>query len=554
MNIKRIVVVLMLGLLVAGEATALPTEAPRLVLFIVVDQLRGDMPIRYRERFGEGGFRYLMEHGVHYRNANYRHANTFTAVGHATLATGGNSPQHGMVGNEWFDRAKGAGMNCVEDLAHPLLGIEGAAGAGRSPKNLTSSTFGDELVLASGGASRVFGVSIKDRGAVILGGHLGKSFWYEPESGRIVTSSFYYAQYPAWVEAWNAAKPADAWLGASWSLLNPVDTYIYGGQDDRPEERPYKAMGNTFPHPLPAEAGKDYYGGLRFTPMGDVLTLQFARELIRAEEVGQRSATDVLAISLSVTDYIGHAFGPNSLESEDNQLQLDRSLAAFFADIDAHVGLDRTLIVLSSDHGIDEIPEYSQHLGYEGGRHEPEHFVAEANAALKTRFSVSEDLVLSFQNPSLYLDEVKVHSLGLELAAVEGALADVMGAMPGFDMAVTRTDLLAGRVPNTKVMDMVTRAFHSKRSGNVLVVQSPSWYLYPEAQKYAAMHGSPYSYDTYVPIFFAGPGIAPGTFQRPVAPEDIASTVTAYLGIKPPSGNTGNPLVEVVECNNALVR
>ncbi|MBL7649919.1 MAG: alkaline phosphatase family protein [Candidatus Hydrogenedentes bacterium] len=541
--------------LVAFAFAALTSaETPRLVLFIAVDQLRGDMPIRYQERFGEGGFRYLMEHGYHYRNANYRHANTFTAVGHATLATGGNTPQHGIVGNEWYDRAKAASMNCVEDLAHPLLGVEGAVAAGRSPRNLTSSTFGDELVLASGGKSRVFGVSMKDRGAVILGGHLGKSYWYEPESGRFVTSSFYYERYPEWVDAWNGAKPADAWLGASWSLLNPVDSYIYGAQDDRSEERPYKAMGNTFPHPLPAEAGKDYYGGLRFTPMGDMLTLQFARELLRAEQVGQRDATDILTISLSATDYIGHAFGPNSLESEDNQLQLDRSLADFFAEVDRLVGLDRTLIVLSSDHGIDEIPEYTQHLGCDAGRHVPEEFIAAANGALKARFGIADDLVLTFQNPSLYLDEARAQALGLALPEVERALADAMVALPGFDLAVTRSDLLEGRVPNTKVMDMVTRAFHPKRSGNVLVVQSPSWYLYPEAQKYAAMHGSPYSYDTYVPIFFAGPGIPPGATQRPVAPEDVASTITAYLGIKPPSGNMGNPLLEVVGAGETGVR
>lgn len=541
--------------LVAFAFAALASaETPRLVLFIAVDQLRGDMPIRYQERFGEGGFRYLMERGFHYRNAHYRHSNTFTAVGHATLATGGNTPQHGIVGNEWFDRASGSGMNAVEDQGHPLLGVEGAAGEGRSPRNLTSSTFGDELVLASGGASRVFGVSIKDLGAVILGGHLGKSFWYEPESGRFVTSSFYYEAYPAWVSAWNGAKPADAWLGASWSLLNPVDTYIYGAQDDRPEERPYKAMGTTFPHPLPAEAGKDYYGNLRFTPMGDVLTLQFARELMRAEAVGQRDATDILTISLSATDYIGHAFGPNSLESEDNQLQLDRSLADFFAEVDRLVGLDRTLIVLSSDHGIDEIPEYTQHLGCDAGRHVPEEFIAAANGALKARFGIVDDLVLTFQNPSLYLDEARAQALGLALPEVERALADAMVALPGFDLAVTRSDLLEGRVPNTKVMDMVTHAFHPKRSGNVLVVQSPSWYLYPEAQKYAAMHGSPYSYDTYVPIFFAGPGIVSGASQRPVAPEDIASTITAYLGIKPPSGNMGNPLLEVVGTGEAAAR
>jgi predicted AlkP superfamily pyrophosphatase or phosphodiesterase len=540
----RIHIALLLAIL--GVATLATAEKPRLVLFITVDQLRGDMPIRYADRFGEGGFRYLMERGYHYRNAHYRHANTFTAVGHATLATGGNTPEHGIAGNEWYDREKGVEVYGVEDLNCTVLGAEGEAAAGRSPRNLTSSTFGDELVAATGGASRVFGVSIKDRGATLMAGHLGKAFWYDPDSGRIVTSSYYYDAYPAWVDAWNAAKHADAWVGGAWSLLRPLDEYVYAAADDRPGERPYKSQGNTFPHPMPEVAGKDYYGALRFTPMGDMLTLQFARDLMREERLGQGDHTDVLTISLSATDYIGHAFGPNSLEAEDNMLQLDRSLASFFADIENHLGLDNTLIVLSSDHGMDEIPEFTQHLGCDAGRHVPEDFIAGANAAIKTRFDVTDDLVLTFKNPSLYLDEARVRALGLDLATVETALAETMVAMPGFAHAVTRSDLLAGLVPDTELMGRVSKAFHPQRSGNVLLVQSPSWYLYPEAQKFAAMHGSPYGYDTYVPIFFAGPGIAPGTSQRPVAPEDIASTITACLGVKAPSGNSGNPLIEVV--------
>jgi len=527
-----------------ASATA---NAPRLVLVVTVDQLRGDMPMRFQDRFGENGFRYLMERGAHFRNAHFLHANTFTAVGHATLATGGNTPQHGIAGNEWIDRASGAEVYCVEDAGCVVLGATGESAAGRSPKNLTSSTFGDELILATGGEARVFSVSIKDRGATLMGGHLGKAFWYDPDTGRFVTSSYYYERYPDWVQEWNEAGHADVWIGVPWDLLHPADTYRFAAHDGRPGERPYKAQGNVFPHPMPAKAGADYYGTLRFTPMGDVLTLQFAAELMRSEALGRRGQTDVLAVSLSATDYIGHAFGPDSLEAEDNLLRLDQNLAAFFAELDGLVGLANTFVVLSSDHGVDEIPEFTQHLGCDAGRHDPEEFLAAANVALRSRFDLEVDLVTGFRNPSLYLDEAAVEELGLDISDVEEALSDAITAMPGFDNAVTRSNLLAGSLPATKLMDRVLRAFHPNRSGNVMVVQSKSWYLYPEAQKFAAMHGSPHSYDTYVPIFFAGPGIAPRVSHRAVAPEDIASTITAYLGLKPPTGNTGNPLVEVWE-------
>ena len=546
-HLRTIVFALLIvtGLLpILAQGATLPR--PKLVLFVVVDQLRGDMHLRFEDRFGDGGFRRLLEEGVVYRNAHYRHANTFTAVGHATLATGGNTPQHGIAGNNWYDTTTGKVVYCVEDSSHPPVGTEDTD-SGMSPKNLSASTFGDELVLATGGASRVFSVSMKDRAAVLLGGHRGKAFWYDPTSGNFVSSTHFYDAYPPWVNGFNAARGVDAWLGSAWSLLHPKGSYVFGGQDDRPEERAYKGLGRIFPHPLPVEAGKDYYGTLRFTPMADQLTLDFATTLLNVEKLGQGNHTDVLAVSLSATDYIGHAFGPNSLEAEDNLIQLDRSLALFFAKINDTIGLDRTLIVLSSDHGVDAIPEYTQHLGCEGGRHYPDRFFAAANGALRERFSVEEDLVVSFQNPSFYLDEGRVSALGLELPAVEKSLAQAIVALPGFDDAVTRSDLLAGSLPTTPLMDQVQRAFHPKRSGHVLVVQSKSWYLYPDAEKYAAMHGSPHSYDTYVPIMIAGPGIAPKHTHRAVAPEDVASTVTAYLGIKPPSGNTGTPLLEVTD-------
>ena len=522
-------------------------ERPALVLQITVDQLRGDMIWRFRDRFGPGGFGYLMDHGVAYSNAHYQHSTTFTAVGHATLATGGNAAQHGLAGNDWHDVTTGQRVYCVEDDRHPLIGKAPAPHKGTSPRNLTASTAGDELVLATGGRSRVFSVSIKDRGAILPGGHLGKAFWYSSSSGQFVSSTYYYDEYPAWVTAWNAADHAGAYRDQSWELLQDRARYVYGDQDDRPFEKSYKHLGRTFPHALGSDDPKAYYAALRFTPMGDEVTLAFVEELVDQERVGQAGATDVLAVSFSATDYIGHAMGPHSLEAEDNLLRLDRTLARLLELVDDRVGLERTLVVLSSDHGTDEIPEFKQSLGIAAGRHRPEEFIARANEALKARFDTEETLVVAFWNPSLYLDPEAVRRVGVDMATVEKALAEEMMGMSGFSLALTRTDLLAGNVPATAVGSRVQAAFHPKRSGNVLIVQDPFWYLYPNPDQFSAMHGSPYAYDTYVPILFAGPGIKPRTVARPVAPRDIAPTITAYLGIKPPSGAIGTPLVEVLD-------
>jgi len=532
-------------------------EPPKLVLQITIDQLRGDMPWRFSNRFGEGGFRYLMSKGTSFTNAHYRHSTTFTAVGHATLATGGNAAQHGLAGNDWHNTETGERVYCVEDPRHPIIGKEVTAKtkhAGTSPRNLTSSTIGDELVIASGGRSRVFSVSIKDRGAILPGGQLGKAFWYSSSSGKFVTSTYYYPDYPEWVKAWNESDHAGKYKTATWTLKEPQSKYVFGNQDDRPGEKGYKHLNATFPHALGnAKKDSDFYKALRFTPMGDEVTLAFAKELIKQESLGQKEATDMLAISFSATDYLGHAWGPNSLEYEDNMLRLDATLADLFGFIDQTIGLDKTLIVLSSDHGIDQIPEtltsgfYMTRSGEGAGRHNPKNFLLRANAALQERYNSKEPFVSAFWNPSLYLNMETVKKLKLDVSEVEDALREEILKVPGFALAVTRTNLLTGSVTGTTILDRVQKAFHPTRSGNVLVVQKPGWYLYPKVDLFAAMHGSPYSYDTYVPIMFAGPGIKRATVNRLVGPEDIAATVTNYLGIKPPSGSVGDVLPEVVD-------
>lgn len=523
---------------------------PKLVVQITIDQLRGDMPLRFKDRFGEGGFRYLMDNGVIYSNAQYQHSTTFTAVGHATLATGGNAAQHGLAGNDWHDRVTGERVYCVQSPDYPLIGKEKNEKnkhKGTSPRNLTSTTIGDELVLANGGKSRVFSVSIKDRGAILPGGHLGKAFWYSSGSGKFVSSTYYYEEYPAWVNAWNAADHAGKYQQETWVLKQPGERYVYRDQDDRPSEKGYKHLKQSFPHPLGNSDKKSFYKGLRYTPMGDMVTLNFVKELMKQERIGHGKETDMLAVSFSATDYLGHAFGPNSLEAEDNLLWLDATLADFFSYIDKTVGLDKTLVILSSDHGVDAIAEFVSSQGIAAGRHYPEKFIEQANAGLQKRFNSSENFVIAFWNPSLYLDLELVKKLNLDVATVENALVEEMLQIPGFALAVTRTNLLAGDVPDHPIMSKVQRAFHPKRSGNVLVVQDQGWYLYPNADEFSAMHGSPYSYDTYVPIMFVGPGIEHRVVARSVHPEDIASTVTSYLGIKPPTGSVGKPLVEVLE-------
>lgn len=520
-----------------------PALQPDLVLLVVVDQLRGDMPWRFRDRFGEGGFRYLMEQGTSFSNAQYQHANTLTASGHATLATGGNSPQHGLAGNDWFDAATRRPVYCMEDPGHPQLG----GGAGRSPRNLMSSTFGDELVLASGGKSRVFSVSLKDRSAIILGGRLGKAYWYSKTDGAFVTSSYYHEAVPGWMRRWNDSRPAERFRDAPWQLLQERHRYVFADHDARAYEQPAAAMGRTFPHPIAGADGAAFFSNLRDTPMADQLTLEFVRALVAAEQPGGRGATDVLAVSFSATDYIGHAFGPYSLEAEDNLLRLDQTVAELFSLVDSEVGLERTLVVLTSDHGTAPIPEHMAERGFEAGRHDASRFMGQVNEALTRRFGTERELALAFWNPGIYLDLTAIGELGLDTTAVERAVAEEILRIPGFALAFTRSDMLAGRYPATPEAKRVAAAFHASRSGNVIVVPSPFWYLEKEPDSNAAMHGSLYRYDTHVPLMLAGPGVGRQVVQREVAPRDLAPTLSAYLGIAPPSGSVGVLLEEVWE-------
>jgi len=539
-------------------------SGPRLILQITVDALRGGLPRRYAHVLGDGGFRYLQGNGIDYSNAHYQHANTETIVGHVSLATGTVPAAHGMVGNVWFDREQERLVYNIEDADYHLLGAGGdvdqkteidptqkaAKVDGRSPAAILSSTFSDELSVHYGGKSKIFGVSVKDRGAVSLAGHAGKAFWFSKASGEFVTSTYYYQQYPEWVKEWNARKPALAYAGKSWQLTHRPATYRFGKADDRFYETDFPGFGRTFPHPYGKADDKYLTTRLTLSPAGDELTLDFAMALIDNEQLGQDEIPDYLAVSFSSTDYVGHLFGASSLESEDNLARLDLTLAKLFAHVEQTVGLENTLIVLSADHGQPEVPGHLHERGIMNAHYFDTDALdkAPAIAALKQKFGIGEELIEAYFQPYIYLNQALIRSKGLDQSVIEQAIVEELMKFDGVAAAVSSSALRNAALPDTRLMRSILRNFHPKRSGDIYLVFEPNVFINDfDGLIVASTHGSPWRYDTHVPVIFAGADLQPQTVTREITPYDIAPTLANYFGIKPPSAAIGNPLSEVLD-------
>jgi len=536
---------------------------PKLVLQITVDQLRGDLPTRYYDRLGEGGFRYLWEKGLVYSNAHHAHANTETIVGHATLATGAHPSLHGMVANVWIDRESGFTTYAIEDSDYRLISTgadvdanteidhtqRAARSEGRSPARILVSTFSDELKSHSAGQAKVFGVSVKDRGAVSMAGHAGKAFWFSKALGEFVSSNYYYDQYPQWVVDWNARKPAYRYAGKTWQLLHEQSGYLFADSDDRPWETDLAGFGRTFPHSYAAVDSKYLTTQLTTSPAGDELTLEFAKTLLLQEQIGQDDITDYLSISFSSTDYVGHLFGPSSLESEDNILRLDRKLAELFQFIDQQVGLKQTLIVLSADHGGPDAPGYLNGLSIPAGYIDPDSWDKEAAIErVKHQFNISGKLVEKYSHPYLYLSPEVLNDSSINRQELGKAVVQELSKFPGVSLAVSSTALQEGNLPDTYLYRSVLKNFNAKRSGDIYIVFEPNWFINDFGKlKVASTHGSPWRYDTFVPIVFAGMELKPARVSRKVYTVDIAPTLAAFVGVKPPSGSVGRVLYEIFE-------
>jgi predicted AlkP superfamily pyrophosphatase or phosphodiesterase len=495
----------------SGAAWADEGRQPvRLVLQVTVDGLRADLLARGVDYFETGGFRQLLGQGAVFTNTHYDHANTETIVGHATLATGAHPAQHGMTGNVWFDSASGELSYNIEDPDSPLLAVREeqmsgdqvdpaqrlARTAGRSPRALLAQTLADKLLMYTGGRAKVFGVSGKDRSAVAMAGHGGKAFWFSTDSGDFVTADYYYEAYPNWVAGWNAGRRADAHAGTQWSLLAPKESYQLGHQDDRPYEIDLRGYGRTFPHRFGSADNKLLFTQIVASPVGDRLLADFARELVRSENLGQDEVTDYLSVSFSGVDAVNHFFGPSSLETEDMVRQLDRTLADFFAFLDESVGLHNMLIVLSADHGMAEMPEYATELGIPAGRLYSEDIEASANRIGDEQLGI-EGVVRFFYRPYLYLDHDRIIAAGMDVEEASARMASVLEREPGVHAAVTTSRLAS--VTDRDMARRIRNNYHPQRAGDIYVVQRPYWFNF-EKGPVAAMHGSPWKYDTHVPL------------------------------------------------------
>lgn len=507
-------------------------EKPKLVLLITVDQLRADIVDQLRPYFGSNGFNRLIKKGLYFSNAHFAHSTTYTAVGHATIATGTNARGHGIIANDWYSRETHGDMYCVGDSQYK-----------RSPKNLRAPTIGDILMDTYPNQSKVFSISTKDRGAILPGGKNGKAFWYNSKDGTYVTNDYYYESTPKWLEEFNAAKWPNRFRNA-WQPKKDTSNLNAEIKKISSTKRPPKGMRKDFPHPL---GGKNFYSNLRFSPFSDRLTYLLTKTIMAKEELGRRDATDLLAVSFSASDYIGHSFGSFSKEYEDNLYHLDETLAELFDYVDEHVGLENTLVFLSSDHGNDDIPENFLLQGQDGGRLGPTVFLNDFNMKMKEKYGV-DGLIANFWTPGFFLDYRKIEANKLDKRQLRNYLKQLTKEIPslakGINHAYTYTwdELYEKPLGNDSIENLIINSFDPKRSGDVMIIPKKNWYLYSKVDEFASMHGSPYPHDTAVPIMVMGPGVPLGQqVDSLVHPRDIAPSIASLLGLSFPPSFTGKP-------------
>jgi hypothetical protein len=519
------------------------SDKPQLVVLIVIDGLSEAQTIRYANQM-KGGLATLLHKGSWFTNAEYAHATTLTAVGHATISTGAHPYVTGIVGNDWKNRETGERVYSVEDDRYAPLEGSPKPHEGTSPRLLQVSTIGDQLRLMTDLRSRVVGISGKDRGAILLAGHLGTAYFYNAKTGHFSSTTYYMHEFPEWWTTYYADSPQDKWKGQTWTLLLPPRAYgaIESGTDAYHGD--IKGIGPTFPHRLDTNLAK-YHSQLLYTPFADEYTLDFARAAVLGENLGKNPAgvPDLLTISLSTHDYMNHEFGTLSREAHDQLLRLDRSLGTFFEFLDEQVGLDKTLIALTADHGFGYTPEYRVKLGLEGGRIDSNDMVARLTDFLVGRFGQGE-FVRGFTNPTLYLNLEAIEKTGSEPAEVEAAAAEFLRSYPGIADVFTRTQLLGGGLPDTPLARLALLSWNPSRSGELFVIQKSGWFLL-SGSHLTATHGSPWNYDRNVPLLLMGRGVRPGRDASPIHIVDLAASLACLLDLPLPSGCAGKVLPTV---------
>ena len=499
-----------------------PVKKPKLVLAIVIDQFRYDYLLRFRSDYHSGLHR-LLTRGAVFTNAHYPQAATVTAVGHATFLSGSPPSISGIIGNTWYDRASGTTVTSVSDPATKLVGGVHSQ-SGSSPWRLQVSTVPDELKM-QGGESHVIGVSIKDRSAILPAGHTADgAYWYDSDSNNWVTSSYYRAELPPWVQAVNAKQGYRRTIGASWL---PVDA-------KEGSATPFCTMLTGTP--------TRFCGSIEATPWGNEMIEEFAEQAINGEALGRHTGTDVLTVSFSSNDYVGHAVGPDDPAVRDISIRTDRLLGKLLDYVDQQLGAGNTLVILTADHGVAPVPEVNQARHMPGGRLAEAQIIGLMTDALVKRYGMGKWFVApSASMPYLNLD--LIHDKKLDLAEVESVAAEAARQGPHIARVYTREELRTGAVQRDPIGNAISLEFFAPRFGDLYILAEP-YYLFDAA---GTTHGTPYDYDTHVPLIFYGPGIEPGVHTRRVAINDVAPTLAEMLGVERPSGSIGNVLGEIVK-------
>lgn len=519
---------------------------PQLVVGIVVDQMRYDYLYRYWDKYGDDGFKRLLREGFNFKNGHYNYAPTYTGPGHTSVYTGTTPAVHGIIGNNWYQRETGKDIYCTEDNTVKTVGSTSAAGQ-MSPANMLATTVTDELRLATNLQAKVIGVSLKDRGSILPAGHTANgAYWYDGSNGHWITSTFYMPELPVWVQQFNSRQLPAQYLSQPWTPLLPLGQYTESTADDVPWERPFAGENRpVFPHNLPAIKGNNF-GLLSSTPFGNSLTTEFALEAIRNEQLGKRNVTDFLALSYSSPDYIGHQFGPNSVEAQDNYLRLDREIARLLQFLDSHASKDNVLVFLTADHAAVQVPAYLSSLRIPAGTTAGKEMADSLESFLAQRYGPGE-WVEQYINQQVYLNHALINAKKLNLTEMQEATAAYLLRQPAVANMVT-ANALTQSYWGSGLMSALAKGYSPRRSGDVIVVLEPGWFEGGGSRPHrGTTHGSPYAYDTHVPIVWYGWKVKPGESVHRVHITDIAPTIAAWLNIQEPNGNTGHPLQELMK-------
>ena len=527
---------------------------PKLVVVVVIDGLPQEQLLKSYDLLVPNGFRRLMDKGAWFSDAHQAHAFTVTAVGHAAILSGAYPYQTGIIGNDWKSR-EGKFIYNTADAAHKYLdGTPTTEDDGVSPKNLQVSLLGDELRYATNNAGRIFSVSGKDRGAILMAGKSGTAYMLSKKTGRFTSTSYYMHKHPSWWETYYEKKPEDQWFHKRWNLLlNDPKAYERVLAEGQPWAAVYNNMtskmgymyglGEVTPGPI-------YYSMLIAGPFGDEATAEFSTSLLKGESIGKnpRGATDILTVSFSSHDYINHNFGPESIQSMDHLIRLDRTLAKFFTAIDAQVGRDNVLTLLTADHGFMNTPEYSTARGFDAGRVDPRALRDTVNTFAEKKFGIP-NLAPQHMTGGWTLDYAAMDAKGVNREEVENFMARVVLEQPGMAFAFTRSQLERGAVPSSRVATLVQRSWHRQFAIDLVVVQKPFYYFQTKSNSPQAVcsHGTPYSYDTNVPLMIEGlKWIKPGRYGQYAETVDIAPTLAQILNVRVPSASEGKVLTQVL--------